>query len=74
MFNKIAIGSVALMALVSAGLASNVQAKFGQAGNIKTVSAKKKVTKFSVIECNEGAKVLSTAGFSHVFATECSGA
>lgn len=77
MFNKIAIGSVALMALmalVSAGLASNVQAQFGQAGNIETVSVKKQATKFSVVECNEGAKVLSAAGFSHVFATECSGA
>jgi len=74
MFNKIAIGSVALMALVSAVLASNIQEKFGQAGNIETVSVKQQATKFSVVECSEGAKVLSAAGFSHVFATECSGA
>ena len=74
MFHKLIAGVVAMMVLVSIGVASNVQAKFGTAAGIEDVAVKKAAHKFSVVECDQGAKVLSDAGFSHVFATECSGA
>ena len=73
MFKKIAIGFGTILILVSVGMATNVQAKLSKALGVGVVAEKAAVSQISLADCDAGEKVLTGAGFKHVFATECSG-
>ncbi len=72
MFKRYFVGFSAVLLLAIVVMSSNVQARFFDAFN----GAKKPVTEkpaLKLISCEEGAASLKERGFSHVFATDCSG-
>ncbi len=73
-FKNFVVGLGAVLALVSVGMATNVQAKLSRVLGVDALVEQPVKPRLSVVDCTDGEKVLSTAGFTHVFATECSGA
>ncbi len=74
MFRNFAIGFGAILVLVSVGMATNVQAKLSKVLGVETATGKNLKPQLVLADCDDGAKVLTGAGFKHVFATDCSGA
>lgn len=74
MFKNFVIGFVAVLALVSVGMATNVQAKLSKVLGVEKTVEQAAKQQLSLTDCKQGAEVLASAGFSHVFATDCSGA
>ncbi len=73
MFKNFTIGLVSVLALVSVGMATNVQAKLSKVLGVGVVTEQATIPQLSLIDCDDGATFLTGVGFSHVFATDCSG-
>jgi len=73
MFRNFAIGFGAVFVLVSVGMATNVQAKLSKVLGVGVVSEQATNPQLSLTDCDAGTKFLTGSGFSHVFATDCSG-
>lgn len=72
MFKKYFVGFSAVLLLAILAMSSNVQARFFDAfGGPKKPVVEKPALK--LISCEDGAVSLKAQGFSHVFATDCSG-
>ena len=74
MFKNLVIGFGAVLVLVSVGMATNVQAKLSKVLGVERAASPEVAPQLSLTVCEDGAKILSRAGFSRVFATDCSGA
>lgn len=74
MLRNFVIGFGAVLALVSLGMATNVQAKLSKVLGVETATSKVVKPRLALVDCLAGEDVLAKAGFSHVFATDCTGA
>ena len=73
MFKNYLFGFAAVLLLVSIGKATDVQAKLDRALGVNPVSQTEKLPQLAMVDCDAGGRVISKAGFSHVFATDCTG-
>ena len=74
MFKNFIVGFGTVLALVSLGMATNVQAKLSKVLGVEPSIEKTVKPKIELVDCDAGEKVLAKAGFDHVFATDCTGA
>lgn len=73
MFRKLVIGLGVVIALVSVGLTDSVQARLSKVLNVESAGKQPAKPQLSLVECEQGIEVLTSAGFSRVFATDCTG-
>ncbi len=74
MFKNVILGLSAVIVIVSAGMATNVQARFHQAFLSDNKAQINKRPALKLVDCDAGAAAVKMAGFKHVFAIDCSGA
>lgn len=74
MFNKFIAAGVVVAGLGAVGVNGDVQAKIGKALGLVEKPAVSLAAQFSPVSCEDGAALVEAAGYTHVFATECSGA
>ena len=74
MFKNFIIGFSAVIIIVSAGMATNVQARLSQVFLSQNDNQAEMSQRLKIINCESGASFVKNAGFDHVFATDCSGA
>jgi hypothetical protein len=73
MLKNIVTGFAAVIVLVWIGMATNVQAKLARALGVAPQNVVLVKPGFKLSSCEQGARQLDANGFSHVFATDCTG-
>ncbi len=73
MMKNFVIGFGAVMVLVAVGMGTNVQAKLSKVLGVGVAVEAQTTQKLAMADCDGGTRVLTGAGFKHVFATDCSG-